>query len=181
MPHQLPEWSCRGSGSTNIRLVRWPFKWLGKQGLAEKGSYSFGKGKPSPGTHFPKQPHYDTMLTLLLVQAQTTQHPSGGPTSPRPSDQRRRWERRTLRENLGHRATLGPEATKSTLPGTQTRLCAGHSDLKQPPAEAERCRLHAVLGKVLTLGVGPSATSKGPRRLTTSWLTTRLSRWEETR
>lgn len=71
MPHPLPEWSCRGSGSTNIRLVRWPFKWLGKPGLAEKGSCSFGKGKPSPGTHFPKQPHYDTMLTLLPVQAQT--------------------------------------------------------------------------------------------------------------
>lgn len=71
MPHLLPEWSCRGSGSTNIRLVRWPFKWLGKPGLAEKGSCSFGKGKPSPGTHFPKQPHYDTMLTLPPVQAQT--------------------------------------------------------------------------------------------------------------
>lgn len=61
MPHLLPEWSCRDSGSTNIRLVRWPFRWLGKPGLAEKGSCSFGEGKPSPGTHFPKQPHCDTL------------------------------------------------------------------------------------------------------------------------
>ena len=28
---------------------------------------------------------------------------------PRPSDQRQRRERRTLRENLGHKATLGPD------------------------------------------------------------------------
>lgn len=115
----------------------------------------------------------------------STQHPSGA-LHPQGPLARGKDGKEGLPESCDTRpcwARTRHLATESTLPGTQTRLRAGRSDLKQPSAEAERCRLHAMLGKVLTLGVGPSATSEGPLMKADhqSWLTTRSSRWEETR
>lgn len=116
----------------------------------QRSALSQGLTHPAPS---PRPQHiaaHNIHLGALHPQGPLTRGKDGKEGLPESCDTRPRW------------AQTRHLATESTLPGTQIRLCSGLSDLKQPLAAAERCRLYAILGKVLTLGVGPSATSEGP-------------------